>query len=213
MALTAYDTYVRHLHEIIEHKRAAPNACGRIQITISQNAASYRSVETFGPTASKECWTGSVLADRWTRDEDGASKAEIERFFALPVFFAYSDQALHQPQLPIHKAHWDATVALIDATLERDGETLQQRMMFAGFSDPIHAEFFTATEGSVLVHDHETGEQLFEWRSVAGQGPVPALETDQQPSVERRALSQPARRSWISSRVSQLFRGQHASLG
>lgn len=201
MSLTAYGVYVHHLYDVFGLERTSATARGSIQITLCRNASNFRRVEHFGPRRSKESWTGSVVADRWMRDENGLTDLEIERFFALPEFFAYSDKALQQPHPPIQTAHWDATVALIDATFEREGETLQQRMMFAGFSDPIHAEFFAASDRNLLVHDHDTGMQLFEWRPVTAKSHLSPFEALQLTLGDQGEHAPSTARSWIGSRI------------
>ena len=98
-------------------------------------------------------------------DHEQLGRAEIDEFFQLPEVFAYSDRALLADKNPLSVAHWDATIGIVEIEVrERHLPARKQRMLFAGFTDQIHAEFFLAVEHDLIVQDHQPGTQLYEWR-------------------------------------------------
>ena len=168
MILTSYNDYARELRATIGELRECATTAARIQIAICRNGYGYKIVESLGCEPCKQLWCGPLAADSWTEDGSRLTDAEIERFFDLPQIFAYSDHALKRPRNPVMTAHWDATVALIEVSIESGDRVWEQRMMFVGFADAVHAEFSIAVDRDILVHDHATGSQFYEWRTVNG---------------------------------------------
>ncbi|QWW72530.1 hypothetical protein [Rhizobium sp. WYJ-E13] len=124
-----------------------------------------------GKASMVQCWRGPLTADRWDYDDGGLTLLEMERFFSLPEILAYSEAALERPRNPISTIHWDATVALIEMSFREGGCVRHQRMMFAGFADPLHAEFSIAMDRDIIVREPQTGDQFFEWRTLSQQTP------------------------------------------
>jgi hypothetical protein len=177
MAFTRYNDYLLSLRSTIMQQRADPQAEATLQIAICRNGYGYKQTEVMGHAPSVQSWRGPLTADRWEQDENGLTQLEIERFFSLPEILGYSDAALKRPCNPVLTIHWDATVALIEISFREDQSVRQQRMMFAGFADPIHAEFSIAMDRDILVRDHETGIQFFEWRTIPNSISAPPRHT------------------------------------
>lgn len=167
MALTNYHFYVRKLRFIIDEKRRDETSAARFQITLFRNGLSYQSSEFAGNPSLEVLRRRPILSDCWEVDLDGQTKEEIERFFALPEIVAYSEVALKHERNPMRTTHWDATVALTEVAFFGGDTFWEQRMMFAAFADPIHADFSKARDQDILVHDHKTGARFFEWRSTS----------------------------------------------
>jgi len=166
--LTSYNDYASELRATIRGLRECVTSEARIQIAICRNGYGYKTVETVGSEASRQLWCGPLTADSWTEDGSTLTDVEIERFFDLPQILAYSDHALQRARNPVMTAHWDATVALIEISFESGDRVWEQRMMFVGFADAVHAEFSVAVDRDILVHDHYTGTQFYEWRTLQG---------------------------------------------
>lgn len=167
MALTNYDGYIRKLRVIVDEKRRDETSAARVQITIFRNGFSYQSSEFFGNPSFEVLRRRPILSDCWEVDVDCQTKEEIKHFFALSEILAYSEVALKHERNPTRTPHWDATVALIEVAFFSGDAFWEQRMMFAGFADPIHADFSKARDRDILVHDHRTGTRFFEWRSTS----------------------------------------------
>ena len=179
MPATSYTTYLRYLKLFIYRIRDRPfdYEHALIKMAICKNGYGYkcRDVVRRGKLSS-EYHVGRISVDDWRTDTGELGRAEIDEFFSLPEIYAYSDRALQAPKNPLSIAHWDATVAIAEVLVQERGAVARhQRMLFAGFTDSIHAEFFLAVDNDLIVHDHNPGTQLFEWRT-DGAGDVAAIE-------------------------------------
>ncbi|MDS7598509.1 hypothetical protein [Agrobacterium tumefaciens] len=177
MALTNYNEYIRKLRVILDEKCRTETSAARVQITIFRNGFSYQSSEFCGNPSFEVLRRRPILSDCWEVDIDCQTKAEIEHFFALYEILAYSEVALKHERNPTRTPHWDATVALIEVAFFSGDSFWEQRMLFAGFADPIHADFSRTRDRDILVHDHLTGARFFEWRSTAAGNVDPSRTT------------------------------------
>ena len=168
MSVTSYANYVRELKEIIDqvHDRPFDYNAATIEAAIYKNGYGYRCRESLSEgRLSSEYQIGSLRQANWKSDSAEMGRSEIDQFFQLPEIYAFSDHALAEGRDPLSTAHWDATVGLVDIFIRRNGcVPKRQRMLFAGFSDNIHAEFFLSVDRDIVVHDHNVGGRLFEWR-------------------------------------------------
>lgn len=168
MPVTSYTDYLRDLKELIDRIRDRPFEfeTALIQMAICKNGYGYKCRELFrAGKLYSEHDMGLLSVNRWGPDKDQIGRAEVDQFFQLPEIYAYSDRALLAPQNPLSTAHWDATVAIVEVLVKRKSTVpRRQRMLFAGFEDKIHAEFFLAVDRDLIVHDHDPGTELFEWR-------------------------------------------------
>lgn len=169
MPITSYTMYVRDLKQVIDRIRDRPfdyeNAL--IQMAICKNGYGYkcRDVLSRGRLYS-EHHGGRLSDDNWRPYTEELGRNEIDEFFVLPEIYAYSDRALHTPKNPLSTAHWDATVAIAEILVqERGAIARRQRMLFVGFADSIHAEFFLAVDHDLVVYDNNPGSQFFEWKT------------------------------------------------
>lgn len=169
MPATSYTDYLRGLKTHLDRVRDMPFEYRHalIEMAIYRNGFGYRSRELLsGGRLVSEYHAGPLNAQNWLADDRKLGRTEIDEFFDLPEVYAYSDRALAVQKSPLSTAHWNATVGLFDVLIcERNSTPRRQRMLFAGFTDKIHAEFFLATDDDLIVHDHATGAQLFEWRT------------------------------------------------
>jgi hypothetical protein len=168
MAVTSYTHYLRELKRIIDRVRDRPFEFegADVQLALCKNGFGYkcRDLVREGRLFS-EHHMGPLRIDEWQPDHEQIGRAEIEKFFELPEVFAYSDRALLAEENPLTVSHWDATIGIVEIELqERHLPPRRQRMLFAGFSDRVHAEFFLAVERDLIVEDHQPGAQLYEWR-------------------------------------------------
>ncbi|MDW9594954.1 hypothetical protein GOA63_22350 [Sinorhizobium meliloti] len=168
MPVTSYTDYLRDLKTVIDSIGCNPLAYGYavVEIAICRNGYGYKSRQLLSHgSLTRECRTGRLNADCWHPDNEGLGQTETERFFDLPEIYAYSDRALTAQNSPLSRAPWDATLGIFDVRVcEHNGRPRRQRMLFAGFADSIHAEFFLAADHDLVVHDHNPGSQFFEWR-------------------------------------------------
>jgi len=81
------------------------------------------------------------------------------------ALIAFSEAALNPDRNPVLKPHWDASIALIEISFESDAAQWEQKKLFAGFEDESHAEFSIEADRDIMLHDHATGQQFFEWRT------------------------------------------------
>lgn len=168
MSVTSYTDYLRDLKLTLDRIRNRPfefeNAL--IQLAICKNGIGYKCRDLLHEgSLYSEHHFGPLNTETWRADSEQLGRAEIDQFFQLPEIYAYSDRALRAEKSPLASAHWDATVAVIDVLVHaRGSKARKQRMLFAGFEDRIHAEFFLAVERDLIVNDHQPGSQLFEWR-------------------------------------------------
>ncbi|WP_332303232.1 hypothetical protein [Rhizobium sp. GR12] len=180
MPVTSYRDYIRDLKEITDRIRDKPfeYSIASIETAVYKNGYGYKSRELLREDRLiSEFWMGPLNSGDWHTDSTAIGRSEIDEFFGLPEIFAYSDHALTAQRNPLSKAHWDATIGLFEILVcERNSTPRQQRMLFAGFSDSIHAEFFLTVDQELLVHDRKLGPQLFEWQPV-DLGPVSAFTT------------------------------------
>lgn len=168
MAITSYVHYLQDLKRVIDRIRDRPFEFddADVQLALCKNGFGYRSRDRVkdGQLFS-EHHMGALNIHDWQPDHDLVGRAEIDEFFELPEVFAYSDSALHTEKNPLSVAHWDATIGIVEIEVrERHFPSRRQRMLFAGFSDRIHAEFFLAVERDFIVHDNQPGTRLYEWR-------------------------------------------------
>ncbi|MBV7518857.1 hypothetical protein [Ensifer sp. ENS12] len=167
MTVTLYTQYVRQLKATIDQVRERPSRfeSATIQLAICRNGFGYKSTDLL----QRRCLTsqyqiGPIHAEAWEQDDGTAGRKEIEHFFQLPEIYAYSDLVLTFDRSPLLKAHWDATIGLVDMCVTAaGGAARKQRMLFIGFTDSIHAEFSLSVDDALLVHDHRTGTRFFEW--------------------------------------------------
>ena len=181
MPITAYNDYIQQLQTTIRCKRRDREAKARIQIAVCRNGYGYRSVGFFGDPPSEKAWSGPISSTDWEPDTEERVTKEVDRFFGLPQIFAYSERALGRGRNPALIAHWDATVAMFEISFLSGSDIFEQRMMFAGFEDPVHAEFSVEVDGDILVHDHGTGTHFYEWRKIPSRtesAVEPAMVTD-----------------------------------
>ncbi|KQS76403.1 hypothetical protein [Rhizobium sp. Leaf383] len=166
MRAISYRDYASDLHSRIRKLRAARDTSASIVIAICRNAYCYKSIETTGAACTRERSSGPLngMAALKLDDTDQTSR-EIDNFFALPEIYAYSEAALAEGRSPLGRAHWDGTVALVEVRYETARTTWHQRMLFIGFSDPIHADFTVGIDDDLFVSSRSNGQQLFEWRS------------------------------------------------
>jgi hypothetical protein len=168
MAVTSYSHYLRELKRIIDHVRDRPFEFvgADVQLALCKNGFGYRCRDLVRDgRLSSEHHMGPLSINEWQPDHEQLGRAEIDEFFELPEVFAYSDRALLAEKSPLSVAHWDATIGIVEIELnERHLPPRRQRMLFAGFSDHVHAEFFLAVERELIVQDHQPGTQLYEWR-------------------------------------------------
>ncbi|MFC5757930.1 hypothetical protein [Rhizobium sp. GCM10022189] len=168
MAVTFYTHYLRDLKKIINRIRDRPFEFDNadVQIALCKNGFGYTCHDRLehGQLFS-EHHMGPLTVHDWQPDHNELGRAEIDEFFELPEVFAYSDRALDAEKNPLSVAHWDATIGIVDIEVrERRLPARRQRMLFAGFTDLIHAEFFLAVERDLIVQDHQPGILLYEWR-------------------------------------------------
>ncbi|WP_156408809.1 hypothetical protein [Rhizobium sp. Root708] len=168
MAVTSYTDYLRDLKRIIDRIRDRPFAfdSADVQLALCKNGFGYRCRDRVeeGQLFS-EYHMGPLSLNNWQPDHEQVGRAEIDEFFELPEIYAYSDLALRSEKNPLTVAHWDATIGIVEIEVrERHSTSRMQRMLFAGFSDRIHAEFFLAVERDLIVGDHQAGTDLYEWR-------------------------------------------------
>lgn len=167
MPATSYTNYLRELKTTVDRIRDRPFEYddALIQMALCKNGFGYKSRDLLrAGSLYSEHQMGPLSVRNWQTDGEEVGRAEIDQFFALPVIYAYSDKALDTPKNPLETAHWDATVAIVEVFEARKGSTpRRQRMLFAGFSDIIHAEFFLAVERDYIVHDGKPGSHFFEW--------------------------------------------------
>lgn len=173
MTITPYTHYVRNLKTTIDQVRDKPALFERatIKVAICRNGYAYRSTERLQHRSLvSEYRIGPVHSEALNPDDGTVGREEIENFFRLPEIYAYSDLVLTFDRSPLMNAHWDATIGLVDAhVVSIDGAAVRQRMLFIGFTDPVHAEFALQVDQALLVHDHRTGSQFFEWTDDNGQ--------------------------------------------
>lgn len=171
MAVTSYTQYLRELKRIIDHVRDRPFEFdgADVQLALCKNGFGYKCRDLVrGGRLSSEHYMGPLRIDEWQPDHEQIGRAEIDEFFELPEVFAYSDRALLAEKNPLSVAHWDATIGIVEIELqERHLPPRRQRMLFAGFSDRVHAEFFLAVERDLIVEDNQQGSQLYEWRETS----------------------------------------------
>ncbi|TCA55113.1 hypothetical protein [Rhizobium leguminosarum] len=170
MTVTSYTHYLRDLKKIIDRIRDRPFEFdgADVQLALCKNGFGYRCRDRVehGQLFS-EHHIGPLDICDWQPDLEQLGRAEIDQFFELPEVFAYSDRALRPEKNPLSVAHWDATIGIVEIEVrERSVPGRRQRMLFAGFTDPIHAEFFLAVERDLIVQDHQPGTQLYEWQEV-----------------------------------------------
>ncbi|MEB2848043.1 hypothetical protein [Endobacterium cereale] len=172
MTALSYREYALDLHRRIDKLRVSEDHFASIEIAICRNAHCYKSEEVTGRNGSRRFLTGPLNSFEGLAEEDGtATKKEIEAFFALPEIYAYTDLALENERSPLTKSHWDGTVALIEVRYQTVRTTWHQRMLFIGFTDPIHADFTVGLYTDLFIDGPREGTQLFEWRAAATQPP------------------------------------------
>lgn len=168
MAVTSYTGYLRDLKRIIDRIRDRPFEfdSADVQLTLCKNGFGYRCRDRIDEGhLFSEHHMGPLNINNWQPDHEQVGRAEIDEFFELPEIYAYSDLALLSEKNPLTVAHWDATIGIIEIEVrERHSTSRIQRMLFAGFSDRIHAEFFLAVERDLIVRGHQAGTHLYEWR-------------------------------------------------
>ncbi|MBB3659430.1 hypothetical protein FHX15_004694 [Rhizobium sp. BK650] len=179
MAVTLYTHYLRDLKKIISRIRDRPFEFDHadVHIALCKNGFGYRCRDRVehGQLFS-EHHMGPLTVQDWQPDHKGFGRAEIDEFFELPQVFAYSDRVLDAEKNPLSVAHWDATIGIVDIEVrERRVPARRQRMLFAGFTDLIHAEFFLAVERDLIVQDHQPGILLYEWRETLREGATPSV--------------------------------------
>jgi hypothetical protein len=177
MTAISYRDYAFDLYSRIKKLRCSEGTEASIEIAICRNSYCYKSTETIGPSSSCHFSYGPLnsKADLESDFENKTSR-EIETFFALPEIYAYSDAALSADRSPLTRAHWDGTVALVEVRYKTTVATWHQRMLFIGFSDPIHADFTVGLDDDIFVNGQNMGTQLFEWKTEeAFQGGMPDL--------------------------------------
>ncbi len=172
MTVTSYTTYVGRLHDLYSAilKESGSVETAHIDIVIYRNGFGYKAVHRVaGGHVERESFKGEITSSNWTIAPESEVNSEIDRFFALEEFYAYSDKAFNGGKGPFSTAHWDATLAHVTFSYSRSGRsTLVQRMLFVAFTDDIHAEFSLAIDQNVLVQDHSSGRRYFEWKVADG---------------------------------------------
>ena len=157
----AFDLYGR-----IQKLRRSTDTLASIEIAVCRNSFCYKSSETIGASCSRQSSYGPLSSKTELEpDLGGETTREIEAFFALPEIYAYTDAALSTERSPLARAHWDGTVALVEVQYQTSLTTWHQRMLFIGFSDPIHADFTVGIDDDLFVNGQNKGTQLFEWRA------------------------------------------------
>jgi hypothetical protein len=161
MVATSYTAYLQDLKMNIDRIREEPFEFDRaeVQVAICKGGFAYRcrDVIEYGRLTS-EHRMGPMNIDNWHPDQRHISRADIDGFFSLPEVFAYSDRVLQADSNPLAVMHWDATIDMIEIEMqERRKPSRSQRMLFAGFTDRIDAEFLHSVENEFMVHDNETG--------------------------------------------------------
>ncbi|MBY3130179.1 MULTISPECIES: hypothetical protein [Rhizobium] len=203
MAVTSYTHYLRDLKRVIDRIRDRPFEfdAADVQLALCKNGFGYRCRDRVehGQLFS-EHHMGPLNSYDWQPDHEQLGRPEIDEFFELPEVFAYSDRALRPEKNPLSVAHWDATIGIVEIEVrERSGRGRRQRMLFAGFTDPIHAEFYLAVERDLIVQDHQPGTQLYEWQEVV---------RDEETSPAFSMLSKKLRSA--TSRISKSIRSKSA---
>ncbi|MES5100072.1 hypothetical protein ABUK73_17745 [Agrobacterium sp. BA1120] len=164
MTAISYRDYAFELYSRIQNLRRSTDTVGSIEIAVCRNSFCYRSAETVGTSWSRQTSYGPLNSKSDLKPDLGGETArEIEAFFALPVIYAYSDAALSVERSPLIRGHWDGTVALVEVKYQTSLTTWHQRMLFIGFSDPIHADFTVGIDHDLFVTGQNKGTQLFEW--------------------------------------------------
>lgn len=166
MTAISYRDYAFDLYSRIQKLRRSTDTVGSIEIAVCRNSFCYKSAETIGTSWIRQCSYGPLNSTTEIKpDLGGETTREIEAFFALPEIYAYSDAALSVERSPLIRGHWDGTVALVEVQYQTSLTTSHQRMLFIGFSDPIHADFTVGIDDDLFVNGQNKGTQLFEWRS------------------------------------------------
>ncbi len=166
MTALSYREYATDLHNRIRQLRVTEDVSASIEVAICRNAYCYKSEEVTGYNGSARYSTGPLNSAAGLIERDSTETMnEIEAFFSLPEIYAYSDFALANGNSPLERSHWDGTVALIEVSYETAVTKWHQRMLFIGFSDPIHADFTVGLDRDLFIHEHNTGKHFFEWRS------------------------------------------------
>ncbi|WP_313198190.1 hypothetical protein [Rhizobium sp.] len=166
MTALSYREYATDLHSRIRQLRVTEDVSASIEIAICRNAYCYRSQEVTGYNGSNRYATGPLNSAEGLVERDSIETMnEIEAFFSLSEIYAYSDVALANGNSPLSRSHWDGTVALIEVSYETEVTRWHQRMLFIGFSDPIHADFTVGLDRDLFINEHNTGKHFFEWRS------------------------------------------------
>jgi len=170
MAITSYTHYLRDLKKIIDRIRDRPFEFdgADVQLALCKNGFGYRCHDRVeNGQLFSEHHMGPLSVHEWQADHEQLGRSEIDEFFELPEVFAYSDRALDAEKNPLSVAHWDATIGIVEMEVrERHAPSRRQRMLFAGFTDRIHAEFFLAVERDLIVQDHNPGTRLYEWQKI-----------------------------------------------
>jgi len=205
MTITHYTQYVRDLKTTIDQVREKPSLFERatIKLAICRNGYAYRSTERLQERSLvSEYKIGPVHSQALKHDDGTLSREEIEHFFKLPEVYAYSDLALTFDRSPLMNAHWDATIGLVDARVTSiSGSAMRQRMLFIGFTDPVHAEFALQVDDALLVHNHRTGSQFFEWIDENCESPKDEMVSSGKPATTAKSEQRwsPLRIRWWSA--------------
>jgi len=164
-----YSEYVLELRKVITEIRENPSGfdSATVKIAVHRNGYAFRLQEELREGClMRECSSGPSGGTSMTPISDSTAVLEVENFFDLKHFYAYSDRMLSADEDVIGIHHWDATVAAVRiAYLRSDSKSImRQRMVFIGFADEIHSEFALIAEGHLFFREHEEDGVLHEWR-------------------------------------------------
>lgn len=168
MTVTSYTTYVGRLQSlyaaILKDNDSVESA--DIEIVIYRNGFGHKVLHRIANGSElRQSFKGIISSSQWEIAPGTDVSDEIDQFFALEEFYAYTEDAFNGGKGPFSTAHWDATLAHVDFSYSRSGRsTLVQRMLFVGFTDEVHAEFSLAIDQHVLVQDRADGHFYYEWQ-------------------------------------------------
>jgi hypothetical protein len=167
MMARSYNMYVGSLCLLINEVRARSDGfnSSHVDVSIYRNGRGFKLCEDLVcGRLRRASYFEAIQTGECRPWSDNATVLEVDNFFALKEFYAYSEKVMVGSRRQFLTARSDTAIAMINVAYTLGQQCAAQRMIFVGFSEKADAESVLLNDSKLLVQCCLAGPRLYEWQ-------------------------------------------------
>ncbi|MGO4570025.1 hypothetical protein AB4Z52_34590 [Rhizobium sp. 2YAF20] len=167
MTARSYNTYVGSLCLLINEIRARTEDfnTSHVEVSIYRNGRGFKLCEDLvSGQLHRASYFEAIQTGECRPWSDNATVLEVDNFFGLKEFYAYSEKVMVGSRRQFLTARSDTAIAMINVAYRLGQLCAAQRMIFVGFSEKADAESILSNDSKLLVQCNLAGPRLYEWQ-------------------------------------------------